>query len=123
MKQPHKETLLERLNETPLEKLQDAVKKSEGFSVDDENNHKRGVKKDYREATAKIKIKFVWFLFYVLCLVIAFLSLGFLGLLGKWITSFVDDPIKLGDFLKNVAWAILVILATLFAESVFKKDD
>jgi hypothetical protein len=61
---PQPETsLLEQLEETPLEKLQDAVKKSEGFSEEDESNHRRGIRRVTRETIAKIKVCFFWFLF------------------------------------------------------------
>jgi hypothetical protein len=120
---PPDSTLLDQLEETPIEKLQDAVKKSEGFSEEDENNHRRGIRKGTRETVAKIKVCFFWFLFALLCLATLLLSAGFLYLLYLWVSSFINDPIAVGKFLEKVVWTGLIVLATLFAEGVIKSDN
>ncbi|MGY3327464.1 hypothetical protein ACVILI_000481 [Mesorhizobium sp. USDA 4775] len=115
--------LLARLKETPADKLGEAVKASEGFTAEDEDNDKRGVRALNRATLAKIKRCFFWFLFILVCITLAIFAFGFVYLVWIWVASFIDKPDEVGQFLKSGITAVLLILATLFVENVIKNHE
>jgi hypothetical protein len=119
----HEETLLERLTETPITRLEYAVKSSEGFSQEDEASDKRGTRAELRKAKTSIQRNFFWFLFWLTCGGILVFAMGFVILLFFWVLTFWSDPLKLESFIFQTMWSVLLIFATLFFESVLKNRD
>lgn len=114
--------LLGRLEDLPPAALRERVAKVEGLSKDDEENHSRWLKSNRRRAINKLSSWFLHFLFFVTCGIVLFVVGGTIWLTFSWITSFINDPTKVGSLLGRL-WEIgLVALATLFIQSAWPKD-
>lgn len=121
--------LLDRLRKLSDRKVDSASRVVNAYSEDDEATDKRWGKAENRRTFYKIRRWFFWFLFVLVCLVAAVCSIGYLYLIWLWLENVIwgstlKDPDQLKGIITNVLWTVLVILATLFGESVFKdKDD
>lgn len=117
------DSLLRDLENTPTNTVRDATKRAERFSEEDEANHKRGLKSQARATVVKLKRWYLHVLFGVFSILTICLAFGFA--IGVWlyVSSFVNDPEKLGSFLANVAVWLLIALATLFIERVIPDRD
>lgn len=118
--------LLERLKGTSSSDLAKGVRSVEHLALDasEEDGRKRGVRALNRENLAKIKRAFLWFLFVLSCVTALVLAFGMMFLTAKWVGTFIDDPDKLGSFLKSIGLGGLIILATITVERFFSgKDD
>jgi hypothetical protein len=104
--------------------LRDAVGSAEGFTAEREENSKRGVRAELRHVKAKIKRWFYWFLFWLICTLIAAFCIGTVIVVCHWVAGYWDDSKRIENLIFNTMWSLLVIFATLFFEGVFKhKDD
>jgi hypothetical protein len=122
------DSLLDDLRETPVADLGAAAQRAGHFTQQDDENHKRGVKGKNREALAKIKRCFMWFLFVIGCVASAVLVFGFILLVFIYLRhiisgSVVADPSALGQIIGGILWTALVAMATLWSEEVLKGED
>jgi hypothetical protein len=117
------DTLLSDLKDTPTSNVGDAAKRVNHFTSEDEENHKRGVRGETRATIAKLKRWFLHVVFAVASGLVVFLAFGMCA--GSWIyvSSFANDPAKLGSFLGTVGVWVLIALATLFIERVIPDRD
>lgn len=120
--------LLERFKSVDDKKLARAERAISAYSEDDDAHDKRWGKAETRRTFYKIRRWFFWFLFVLTCALIAVCSIGYLILVGVWVSNVVwgtklADPDGLKEIISDVLWTLLVIAATLFGESVFKDDD
>jgi hypothetical protein len=109
--------LILRLRGTSDAQLAKGISESEGFTLDKEDSHKRGVRSLNRQTFGQIKRCFFWFL----CLLA--LSAGFMYLLWIWVASFVNDPLQVKEFLSSIVWSAALIFATLFFEGIMRDND
>ena len=112
------DTLLGDLEDTPTDAVGDAARRAGHFSVEDEENHKRGIRSKTRETIANLKRWFLYVLFGIVSFLAIAVAIGFVVLTGFYVFSFSNDADKLGAFLGNVAIWVLIALATLFIERI-----
>lgn len=123
------DTLLDDLKGTPTGEIGDATKRANHFTPEDEDHDRRFGKAQRRRTFQKIQRWFLWFLFGLMCAVIVACAVGYIFLVGMWVSSMIWDvklhnPKGLKDFIDSVLWSLLVIFATLFLEKAFSgKDD
>lgn len=121
--QANQQTLLDDVRGTSSDSLATSVAAKEGISQDDEDGHKRKLRSDSRKTFNKLRRWFYHFLFFLLCGLLFLLSGGFIYLLYLWVGSFIGDPVKIGSFLGQAAWSLLLIFATLFFQGIFGDKD
>lgn len=122
------DTLLDRLKSANDARLGAAARQVNHFSEDDDANEKRWTKAETRRTFYKIRRWFFWFLFALTCAMITVCSVGYLYLVYVWVSNLIwGTPLKntdgVKDIITDVLWTLLVIMATLFGESIFKEKD
>lgn len=122
------DNLLDRLRSVSEKKVDTAARSINRFGEDDDAHEKRWAKAETRRTFYKIRRWFFWFLFGLVCVVATICSIGYIYLVWLWVGNVVwgtavKEPQALKDMVTGVVWAILIILATLFGESVFKEKD
>ena len=117
------DVLYHRLQGTTEAQLKKGVESLDGLTTEQEDGHKRKIRIDNSKTLNQLRRWFYKFLFMLLCGVVTILSVGFLYLLYLWVSSFINDSEKIGSFLGQAAWSMLLVLATLFCQNIFSDKD
>lgn len=123
------DSLLEDLKKTPTSEMGFATQRANAFTEEDEDHDKRFGKAQRRRTFQKIQRWFFWFLFWVVCGIILACAIGYLYLIGLWVSTLIwetptiKNPSGLKAFIDSVLWSLLVIFATLFLENIFRGRD
>lgn len=116
------ELLLQALRETPSASVTKGVRDVDKLSAEEEDGHGRWLKSQKKRLINKLYSWFMHFLFVIMCFVVLVLVVAAIYLTGKWISTFVNDSMRLGDFIGSIWNIVLVALATLFVNGLIPKD-
>jgi len=112
--------LLDKLKAQSPEETGKGVQQVEGLTAKDVTARKRGLDVQWDKTVNRIKRASLWLLFFLVAIACVLTMLGFFYLLHKWIMTFSENPKELGRFLNTVYSSVILILATLFVENIFR---